>query len=469
MARPLRLHPDRLLPVDPDRRAIARRLLDTVSGMPLLSPHGHVDAGMLLADEPFRDPLDLLVTPDHYVTRLLHASGVDLRRLGVGTELDEAAARAGWREVCARWQVFAGTPVALWLTAELVELFGVQTRPSAETADAIWETVAAQLATDEFRPRALLARFGVEVLATTDDPASDLAAHRALAADPGVGTRVLPTFRPDRYLDPGRPGWADDVDRLGEAAGVDTGHYAGFVEALERRRGAFAAAGATAADHGPRDAGTASLTLEQATRVFRDARAGRHTTSDAVALSRHLLCEMGRMSSEDGLTMAVHPGVLRNHHRPTSAALGVDTGHDIPVRVEYTEALRPLLERYGTSPRLRLVLFTVDESAWSRELAPLAGFYPAVHLGAPWWYLDAPDAIRRARAAVTETAGISRLAGFVDDTRALCSIPARHDMARRLDAGWLAGLVAEHRLEEDEAFAAMTALVDEQPRRVWGL
>ena len=141
----------------------------------------------------------------------------------------------------------------------------------------------------------------------------------------------------------------------------------------------------------------------------------------------------------------------RNHHRPTYERFGPDTGHDIPIRVEFTDGLRPLLERFGTHPGFHLVAFTVDETVWSRELAPLAGFYPSVYVGVPWWFLDAPDAIRRFRAAVTETAGFSRTSGFVDDTRAFCSIPARHDMSRRVDAGVLARLVAEHRLDEDEA------------------
>jgi glucuronate isomerase len=186
-------------------------------------------------------------------------------------------------------------------------------------------------------------------------------------------------------------------------------------------------------------------------------------------LRRHLLLEMARMSCDDGLVMTLHPGVRRGHHGPTTAAFGPDTGNDIPIRAEFTDALRPLLERYGTHPGFHLVVFTVDETVFSRELAPLAGFYPTLYVGVPWWFLDAPEAIRRFRAAVTETAGFSRTSGFVDDTRAFCSIPARHDMSRRIDAGWLSQLVAEHRLDEDEAADTALDLVSGRPREVFKL
>jgi glucuronate isomerase len=468
--RGLRPHPDRLLPADPDVRVIARRLYAAVRDLPVVSPHGHVDARLLLADEPFRDPASLLVTPDHYVTRLLHASGVPLEALGVGQgPLDEQAARSVWRLLCTHWPVFRGTPVRYWLDAELAELFDVEARPSAATADAIYDRIAERLAKDSYRPRALYERFGIEVLATTDDPVDDLAAHAALAADPGWRGRVVPTFRPDRYLEPAAAAWPDLVQRLGEAAGEDTGSYAGWVAAMERRREHFRAHGATSADYSHADVRTEPLERAEAERIYAAALAGAADAAECTALRRHMLLEMARMSADDGLVMTLHPGVVRNHHGPTGAAFGPDTGHDIPVQVEFTRALQPLLERFGTRPGFHLVLFTLDETVFSREVAPLAGFYPAVYAGAPWWFLDAPDAIRRFRAAVTETAGFSRTSGFIDDTRAFCSIPARHDMARRLDCGFLAGLVAEHRLDEDEALETAADLVTTQPRRVFKL
>jgi glucuronate isomerase len=467
---PLVLSPDRLLPADPGMRSVARRLYDAVRGLPILSPHGHVDAGLLADDAPFRDPASLLVTPDHYVTRLLHAAGIPLAALGVGrTDLDDGESRQVWRTLCSNWHLFRGTPSRYWLETTLADVFDVTVRPSPQTADDIYDQVAQRLAKDDYRPRALFDRFGIEVLATTDDPCDDLAAHATLAADGGFPGRVLPTFRPDRYLEPAAPGWAGAVERLGAVSGVDTGSYAGWVAAMENRREHFRAHGAVSADHSHEDVGTGPLADGEAERIYRAALSGSVVLSDAGALRRHMLLEMARMSCDDGLVMTLHPGVRRNHHRPTSDALGPDTGHDIPLRGDFTDPLRPLLERFGTHPNLHLVLFTLDESVFSRELAPLAGFYPSVYVGAPWWFLDAPEAVRRFRSAVTETAGFTRTSGFIDDTRAFCSIPARHDMSRRLDAGYLARLVAEHQLDEDEARDTIVDLVVGRPREVFRL
>lgn len=457
-------HPDRLLPPDPALRPIARRLYEAVRDAPIVSPHGHVDARVLLDDAPFADPASLLVTPDHYVTRLLHADGVPLELLGrrpagvASSPPSEAEARAIWQRLCERWTRFRGTPVRWWLEHELAELFGVDEPLSAASAERTYDAVAARLAEPAFRPRALFRRFRLDVLATTDDPCDDLAAHAALQA---AGLSVRPTFRPDPYLEPGRPGWPAHLARLAKVADTDTGTAAGLVEALSVRRRHFIENGATASDHAHLDAGTEPLSASEAERIHRSARAGTATPAEAAALRRHLLLEMARCSCEDGLVMALHAGVLRGHHGPTTERFGPDTGHDIPVRLELTRSLRPLLERFGTVHGFHLVVFSTDETVWSRELAPLAGFYPSVYAGVPWWFLDAPDAIRRFHEAVTETAGFSRLSGFVDDTRAFCSIPARHDMARRIEAGTLARLVAEHRLGEDEAAEVAAGLVSQ--------
>jgi glucuronate isomerase len=400
----------------------------------------------------------------------LHADGVELAALGVGRgELSASASREAWRLLCGRWHVYQGTPVRYWLEAELAEIFGVTVAPSAGTADAIYDQIGAALADDAFRPRALFERFGISVLATTDDPCSDLAAHAALADDPTWQGRVIPAFRPDRYLEPAQGGWADAVAALGKAAGVDTDDYAGYVAALEQRRRYFVAHGAVSADHSHPDVRTDPLEPAEAARIYRAALAGEVGVEEATAFRRHMLLEMARMSCEDGLVMTLHPGVRRNHHRPTWERYGADVGADIPVRVEFTDALRPLLERFGTHPGFHLVVFTVDETVWSRELAPMAAFYPSVYIGVPWWFLDAPDAIGRFRSAVTETAGFSRTSGFVDDTRAFCSIPARHDMSRRVEAGFLARLVAEHRLGEQEAAGIAVDLASTQPKAVFKL
>ncbi|MFI6262746.1 glucuronate isomerase [Micromonospora sp. NPDC051006] len=462
----LTLHPDRLLPIDAGVRSIARRLYEAVRDLPIVSPHGHVDPRMLRDDTPFADPTSLFLQPDHYVTRLLHAGGVPLQALGVGEEpLPEDRAREAWRLLCAHWDLFRGTPVRYWFDSELVEIFGVTERPCAQNADALYDLIAGQLSQPSHRPRALLRRFGIDFLATTDDPADDLAAHAALRDAPDVDTTVAPTFRPDRYLEIGRPGWPEKVKELGG----DVGDYAGYLAALEERRRYFVAHGAVSADHSHADAGTEPLERHEAKRIYRAARAGTVSPAEATAFRRHMTFEMARMSCDDGLVMTLHPGIHRNHHPATANRFGPDTGHDIPTAVEFTHALQPLLARFGTHPGFHLVLFTVDAEVYNREIAPLAGFYPAVYAGAPWWFLDNPSEIRCYQAAVTEIAGFSRLSGFIDDTRAFCSIPARHDMSRRLDAGFLAGLVAAHRLDEDEALDTLAALVSDQPRKVFKL
>jgi glucuronate isomerase len=469
-AAPLTLHADRLLPSEPGVRALARELYESVRQHPIISAHGHVNPQLLVDNLPFPDPTSLLVQPDHYVTRLLHANGVSLSDLGVGEgPLPEARARQAWRLLCANWSVFRGTPVRLWFDAELAEIFQITDRPCEANADRLYDQIAARLSDPAFRPRNLLAQFGISVLATTDDPSDDLLAHRTIAADPTFPTRVVPTFRPDRYLEPAGPDWTDQVDRLGAAAGVDTGDYVGYIAALEDRRRYFIANGAVSTDHSHLDAGTAPLAESEAARIYSAARSGRVTESEAAAFRRHMLSEMARMSCDDGLVMTMHPGIRRNHHPDTFTSFGADSGHDIPVALGYTAALQPLLARYGTHPNLHLVLFTVDATTFSREIAPLAGFYPAVYAGVPWWFLDNPTEIRAFQRSVSEIAGLSRMSGFIDDTRAFCSIPARHDMSRRLDAGFLAGLVAEHRLDLDEARDSIVHLVQTQPRKVFKL
>ncbi|ANS80604.1 Uronate isomerase [Serinicoccus hydrothermalis] len=470
MSQTLQLHPDRLLPTDPGTREVARRLYAEVADLPIVSPHGHVPPAWIAQDTPFRDPTSLLITPDHYVTRLMHASGVDLADLGVGRgELDEASSRAAFRLLCEHWPVYRGTPMRLWLEQQLVEVFGVEEVPSADSADRIYDAVAAWIARPDARPRTLMDRFDIEVLATTDDPCDDLEHHRTLAEDATFTRSVVPTFRPDRYLEPAAEGWVGDVDRLAEVSGQDTQTYAGWVAAMEDRRDFFRARGAVSTDHSHRDLGTERVSDSEAEQLYAAARAGRIAADDGDRLRRHMVGEMVRMAAEDGLTMTLHPGVHRNHHAPTQATFGADVGADIPLAVEVTRALQPALSAHGTDPDLTLVVFTMDETTYSRELAPLAGFYPSMRVGVPWWFIDAPGSIRRFRSAVTEIAGFTRTSGFIDDTRAFLSIPARHDMARRLDCGFLAGLVAEHRLTEEEAAETARYLVATQPKEVFGL
>jgi glucuronate isomerase len=462
-----RRDPDRLLPADIETRAVARELYRRVAARPILSPHGHVPAEMLALDQPFTDPAELLITRDHYVTRLLHASGVSLDALGLGSAGKSADPREVWRILASNWHLFAGTASGYWLEEELTEVLDIDDELSAETADSIYDQITDRLSQPEFRPRALFERFGIELLATTDDPLDDLAHHRALR-DSGFSGRVTPTFRPDAYLDPAAPGFPERVQRLLSVTGESTS-FAGYLRALEARRAHFIENGAFSADHGVVEPLTAELDAADAEALFQKALAGEAGPADARLFRAHMLLQMARMSVADGLVMTVHAGVFRNHSSATLEQYGPDTGHDVPLPTSFVEGMRPLLERYGLEPSLHLVLFTVDETAFSRELAPLAGFYPSVYAGAPWWFLDAPDAIARYRSAVTETAGFYRTSGFIDDTRAFLSIPARHDTARRSDAAFLARLVREGRISMSRAEQIADDLVDSIPRGVFKL
>ena len=469
MAR-LALDPDRMLPSEPALRSVARELYGSVRELPIFSPHGHVPAQWLADDEPFADPTSLLITPDHYVTRLLHASGTALDQLGVGQDdFTPGQSREAFRTLCANWHLYRGTPVRFWLESELADIFGLDLAPSADTADALYDAIAERLATPAFRPRALYDRFGIEFLATTDDPCDDLGHHARLAADPGFTGRVVPTFRPDRYLEPARADWNALTDRLGEVSGLEVGSYAGWVAAMENRRAYFADHGAISSDHSHADARVEPLDATEAERLYALARRGTITTAEADTLRRAMMFEQARMAADDGLVLTMHPGVFRNHHPATFARYGADVGADIPMQVEFTRAVQPMLAAFGTSPRFQVVFFTIDETVYARELAPLAGFYPSVFIGVPWWFIDAPDAMARFRASITETAGFTRTSGFIDDTRAYLSIPARHDLSRRIDAGYLARLVAEHRLSMDEAIETAHELVAGNPRRAFKL
>lgn len=457
------MHPDRLFPSDPMTRGLARELHLEVADAPICSPHGHVPAALLAEDAPFASPTELLLTGDHYVTRVLHGAGVPLGRVQAPPGGSSVDPREAWRVLAAHWHLFRATSVQYWLEYQLDEVFGVEERLTAETADRIYDEVADRLTEDAFRPRALFTRFGVDVLATTDDPAADLAAHRTLAADPDFAGRVLPTFRADRIMDPSAPIWRSALDALAAAADIPCDTYRGLLAALRARRAHFRSLGGTATDTGVPDAWALPLDPREADRIHAAGLRGEASPSEGAAYRRDILYRLMEMSAEDGMVMQLHPGVHRNHHAPTLEQHGADTGHDLPLPTAFTEPLRRALNDFGTGTALRLVLFTVDETAFSRELAPLAGFYPSVYVGAPWWFLDTPDAMERYRRAVTDSAGFAKTSGFIDDTRAFCSIPARHDMARRADAAYLASLVATHRLTEADAVDIAHGLVERVP------
>jgi glucuronate isomerase len=417
--------------------------------MPILSPHGHADPRWFADNEPFPDPAKLFVTPDHYVFRMLYSQGVSLESLGIG-ENSAVDPRDVWRIFAEHYYLFQGTPTRLWLDYAFQELFGLRTRLGPANADESYDRIAEKLLTPSFRPRALFERFRIEVLATTDSPLDSLAHHRKIRESHFSG-RVIPTFRPDAVVDPDSPDFQKNLSRLGELTKEDTSTWPGYLAALGKRRLDFKMLGCTATDHGHPTAATADLPAESAARLFGRVSAGQANAAERELFRAQMLTEMAAMSLDDGLVMQIHPGSVRNHNAKLFQRFGRDVGADIPSRTDYVHALKPLLDRLGNEARLAIILFTLDESAYSRELAPLAGHYPCLRLGPAWWFHDSPEGMMRFREYTTETAGFYNTVGFNDDTRAFLSIPARHDVARRVDCSFLAGLVADHRLGEDEA------------------
>ena len=472
MTTPLHLNPDRLLPAEAGVRSVARRLYQHVQGLPIISPHGHTDPAWFATNAPFADATQLLLHPDHYLLRMLYSQGLALEALGLARRPGEAQPgadlRAAWRLFGAHYHLFRGTPSRLWLDYVFAQIFGLRVRLSADTADEYYDRINAQLATAPFRPRALFERFNIEVLATTESPTDPLVHHRALRSS-GWGGRVITAFRPDPVVDPQYEGFRDGLAQLGALTGEDTGRYRGYLAALRQRRAYFASLGATATDHGHPTAATADLGEGEAAALFGRVTGDDFTPQEAELFRAHMLTVMAGMSLEDGLVMQLHPGSFRNHNQPLFERFGRDRGADIPYAIDYVRALRPLLNRYGNEPRLTLILFTLDESTYARELAPLAGHYPALRLGPAWWFHDSPEGMRRYRAQVTETAGFYNTVGFNDDTRAFLSIPARHDVARRIDSGVLAQLVVEHQLEEAEAAQLAVELAHGLVKRAYRL
>jgi glucuronate isomerase len=453
------LHEHRLFPVEGAARAVAAKLYETVKDLPIISPHGHTDPQWFAENKPFPNPTALFLQPDHYIFRMLYSQGVSLESLGVpqqGANGDPSAARnidplEAWRIFARNYYLFRGTPTRLWIDYAFSTLFGLTERLGPGNADEYYEIIAKKLNEPEFLPRSLFQRFRIEVLATTDAAVDTLGWHK-LIKESGWTGRVLPTFRPDAVVDAEYLGFKENLDKLGEVSGEDVSSWKGYLNALRSRRAFFKAMGATATDHGHLTALTADLSADEASRLYSRIYSGHTEAGDVELFQAQMLTEMAGMSVEDGLTMQLHPGSVRNHNLKVYEKFGRDKGADIPSPTEYVRALRPLLSKYGNEPGFTFILFTLDESTFSRELAPLAGHYPCLRLGPPWWFHDSPEGMMRFRETATETAGFYNTVGFNDDTRAFLSIPARHDVARRVDCAFLGRLVAEHRLDEDEAF-----------------
>ncbi len=445
---------DRYFSPNARQKEIAIELYESVAGCPLVCPHGHVDPRMFADDNySFGTPTGLLLIPDHYIFRMLYSQGIPLEDLGIprtdggAIEIDH---RRIWQTFADNFHLFRATPTGLWFAHELHDVFGVRDKLTGETAQDIYDRIEACLARPEFRPRQLFDSFNIEVLATTDAATDTLEHHQAIRAS-GWRGRIVPTFRPDGVVNIDRQDWSENIRLLSEVCGYEVTSYKQFVRALEDRRLFFRQMGATATDHAAVTPFTTRLSETDAEAVFSRALRGEASANDAAHFTGHMLTEFARMSIEDGLVMQLHPGAYRDHNRRVFDSFGADKGADIPLATEYTRNLKPLLNEFGNDPRLTLILFTLDETTYARELAPLAGHYPALRLGPPWWFHDSLNGMRRFREQVTETAGLYNTVGFNDDTRAFPSIPARHDLARRVDADWLAELVVRSVIDLTDA------------------
>jgi glucuronate isomerase len=461
------LHEDRLFPAEASARKAARSLYEHVRGLPIISPHGHTQAAWFADNGPFPDPATLFVQPDHYVFRMLYSQGISMDDLGIGQATIKDP-RKVWRIFAKNYYLFRGTPTRMWLDFAFQELFGFKERLSEQTADLYFDTIAEKLHTPEFLPRALYERFNIEVLSTTESALDPLKAHQAIL-DSGWKARIVPAFRPDQVVDPEFKGFAGLVAQLGEQNGEDSATWKGYLKSLRKARARFKALGCTSTDHGHPTAQTADLSQNEAAALFAKVIAGKGDAGEQELFRAQMLTEMARMSVEDGLVMQIHPGSVRNHNRFVFERYGRDMGADIPRPTNYVDALRPLLDRFGNERNLTIILFTLDETTYSRELAPLAGHYPCLRLGPPWWFHDSPEGMMRFREQATETAGFYNPVGFNDDTRAFLSIPARHDVARRVDCAFLGKLVAEHRLDEDEAHEVAHQLTYELVKKAYRL
>lgn len=469
--KPLHLHEDRLFPSDAGQRAIARRLYAQVASLPIVSPHGHTDPGWFAGNEPFANATELLLVPDHYVFRMLYSQGVSLDALGIPRadgSREQVDPREAWRVFASNFHLFRGTPSSMWLNHVFHDVFGLRTRLDATTADTYYDRITDALQTPQFTPRALFERFNIDVIATTESPL-DALEHHATIRDSGWKGRVITAYRPDPVIDPEHEQFPSALQRFGEITGENVHAWDGYLRAHRNRRAFFKQMGATSTDHGHPTAATANLPPDEARKLFDTVVRGAATPAQAELFRAQMLTEMASMSLDDGLVMQIHPGCFRNHNAGLFDRYGRDKGADIPLRTEYVHALKPLLDRFGNDPRLTVILFTLDESSYSRELAPLAGHYPTLFLGPAWWFHDAPEGMWRFREQTLASGGFYNTIGFNDDTRAFLSIPARHDVARRIDCAFLARLVAEHRMDEDEAAEVAADLAYRLPKQAYRL
>jgi glucuronate isomerase len=448
----LHLHPDRLFPSDEKVRSIARNLYTQIKDLPIISPHGHTDPSWFADNEPFGNASELLIRPDHYVFRMLYSQGISLESLGIrrqdGVPVEQDP-RKIWHLLAKNYHLFRGTPSRIWLDTVFHDVFGLRIMLNEKSADHYYDQISEMLTTAAFRPRALMDRFNIELLCTTEGALDTLPHHQAMQGTP-MQSRVITSFRPDDVVDASREDFVDNISKLAELSGQDTHTWTGYLQALRLRREYFRSFGATATDHGHPTARTANLSVVECEKLFALCLSGQSSEEQQELFRAQMLTELAGMSIEDGMVMQIHPGSHRNHNSVIFNHFGRDKGADIPSQTEYVQALKPMLAKYGNDPRLNIILFTLDETTYARELAPLAGHYPSLKLGPAWWFHDSPEGMLRFRHQTTETAGFYNTVGFNDDTRAFLSIPARHDVARRIDCRFLAELISQHRINQDE-------------------
>ena len=446
--------------------ASTEALYQAIKGLPIVSPHGHCDPQWFAQNKAFENPAELLVVPDHYVFRMLYSQGILLSDLGVGSQGKDANPREIFRTFAAHWHLFLGTPSRTWINYVLRETLQITLEPSALTADPIYDQITEKLAQDDYLPRALFERFNIETLATTDSALDELNHHAAIKSSGWPG-RIIPTFRPDGVLDPLSPRFVQNLQELEKLTGYDLDNYSGYIDAIRSRRSHFIQMGATATDHAIEVIHTEWL--EHPDILYQIIKLGDGTLEDARRFYGHMLIEMAQMSVDDGLTMQIHGGSRRNTNTKIQLEFGRDMGADIPISVDWVHGLQALLDRVGHIAGLTIVLFTLDESTYTRELAPMAGHWPCLRIGPPWWFHDSANGIARYLDQVVETAGYYNLAGFNDDTRAFMSIPARHDLWRRGVALHLADQVDKGLFGREHAENLALLLATDLARNVYGL
>jgi glucuronate isomerase len=447
------LNEDRFFDPNPVVRKIARQIYESIKGLPIISPHGHVDPQIFAENKPFTNPTELFLTPDHYLFRMLYSQGIPLESLGIptidGTKV-ETDPRKIWQIFADNFYLFRGTPSNLWLAYEFNIVFGMKEKLNSKNAQRIYDLLQEKIESPEFLPRALFEKFNIEVLSTTD-AASDSLGHHKKIRESNWKKRIIPCFRPDGVTDLSNLKWNENIELLRNTVGYEITSYSKLIQALQERRSFFKTMGAVSTDHGVFSPYTNELTNDLADQLFQRALKNQATKNDARLFNANILMKMAEMSIDDGLVMQIHPGSFRNHNPIIFKKHGPDKGGDIPMQTEYTFNLKELLNKYGNDPKLTVIIFTLDETTYSRELAPLAGHYPAMKLGPAWWFHDSIEGMIRFRRMATETAGFYNTVGFNDDTRAFVSIPARHDLARRVDSNHLAELVSKHILDLSEA------------------